>query len=283
MRLQSNSDKLQNQFIHLQHSDWLEKQRVAGAALSEVMSLLKQLVSDKTTMSLKEIDRFVDDEVTKRKCYPTFKNFKGFPGAICLSVNKQLVHGIPSDVQLKDGDLISFDFGCTFEGAIADSAVTVIYGDPAKKEHVRLIETTRDCLYNSIKAIAVGKPLGVIGNAIYRTAKQAGFNVITKFGGHGISWNKPHADIFVPNRALPEEGIHIQPGLTIAIEPLLVPGNCSGNTRIDDDGWTVCTDDIGCHHEHSIFVHNDRVEIITWREDEANFIPRELYFDKRAA
>lgn len=278
MRLQNNSDKLQNQFIHLHHEDWLEKQRVAGQALAEVMQILQQLVADKTTMSLAEIDSLVDDEISKRKCYPTFKNFKGFPGAICISVNKQLVHGIPSDTKLQDGDVVSFDFGCTFEGAIADSAITLIYGEPLKKEHTRLIETTRDCLYNSIKAMAVGKPLGVIGNAIYRTAKQAGFNVITKFGGHGIDWNKPHADVFVPNRASPEEGIRIQPGLTIAIEPLLVPGNCTGNTRIDDDGWTVCTEDVGAHHEHSLYVHKDHVEIITWREDEAAHIDRKVYF-----
>lgn len=282
MKIQNNIDKLQNSFITLHDSDWLEKQRIAGQCVAEVMFLLQQLVKEKTTLSLLEIDKLAEEEIIKRKCTPTFKGYKGFPNALCLSINKQLVHGIPTNIKLNDGDVVSFDFGATFEGAIADSAITVVFGEPHVKEHTKLIETTQNCLYNAIKAINVGKRIGVIGNAIYKTAKHAGFNVITKFGGHGIGWNNPHAYLFVPNKSLPEEGVVIQPGLTIAIEPLLVPGNCSTNTRIGDDGWTVYTDEIGYHHEHSIFVHSDRVEIITWRPDEANFIPRELYFDKRA-
>jgi methionyl aminopeptidase len=278
MRLLSKPEKLQNHFVSLQHSDWLDRQRIAGQSLAEVMIILQQLVADKTNLSLLEINKIVDDELDKRKCYPTFKNFKGFPAAICLSVNKQLVHGIPSDTKFQEGDVITFDFGATFEGAIADSAVTLIFGEPAKQEHVKLIETTRDCLYNAIKAMAVGKQIGVIGNAIYKTAKNAGFNVITKFGGHGIGWDKPHADLFVANKALPDEGIRIQPGLTIAIEPLLVPGNCSTNTRIADDGWTIYTEDVGSHAEHSLYVHTDHVEIISWRPEEEPMIPRKVYF-----
>jgi methionyl aminopeptidase len=279
MKLQSNSNQLLNSFVFLQHADWLHKQRVAGQCLAEVMNILQQLVANKTTLTGLEIDKIVDDEIVKRGCTPTFKHFKGFPNALCLSVNKQLVHGIPSDKRFAGGDVISFDFGATFEGAIADSAITVVYGEPIRREHTLLIETTRDCLYNAIKAMAVGKRLGVIGNAIYKTARNAGFGVVNKFGGHGIGWNKPHADIFVPNKSIPEEGIVIQPGLTIAIEPLLVPGNCSTtNTRIGEDGWTISTDDIGYHSEHSLYVHPDHVEIISWRPEEEQFIPRLVYF-----
>lgn len=278
MKLQSNS-KLQNYLVTLHQQDWLDKQRIAGQYLSDIMVMLQGLVKEKTTLSLLEIDKLVDQEIIKRDCTATFKNYKGFPGAICLSVNKQLVHGIPSDITLKDGDLITFDFGVTYKGAIADSAVTMIYGEATNKEHIKLIETTKICLYNAIKAIAVEKRLGVIGNAIYKTAKNAGFNVIDKFGGHGISWNKPHADLFVSNKSSSEEGILIQPGLTIAIEPLLVPGNCSTNTKTDEDGWSVSTEDIGSHTEHSLYVHSDHVEIITWRPEEESYIPRKVYFN----
>lgn len=279
MRTLNNLDKLQNQFISLQGNDWIERQRVAGQHLADIMLILKQLVQDKTKLSLLELDKLVETEIKHRGCTATFKNFKGFPASTCISVNKQLVHGIPSNYVLQDGDLISLDFGVTYEGAIADSAVTVIYGESQNKEHQRLIDTTRDCLYNAIKAIKIGKNIGVIGNAIYRTAKSAGFGVITRFGGHGIGWNKPHADIFIANRSLPEEGIRIQPGLTIAIEPLLVPGSCSINPKLGDDGWTVYTEEIGCHVEHSLYVHPDRVEIISWRKDEAEQIAREIPFD----
>lgn len=279
MKIQSNSEKLQNYFISLHHSDWLDKQRIAGQYLADIMCMLQSLVKDKTTLSLLEIDKIVDDEIVKRDCIPTFKNFKGFPGAICLSVNKQLVHGIPSDTKLKDGDLITFDFGVTYKGAIADSAVTMIYGETENKEHTKLIDTTKLCLYNAIKAMAVEKRIGVIGNAIYKTAKHAGFNVIDKFGGHGISWNKPHADLFVSNRSTPEDGVYIQPGLTIAIEPLLVPGNCATSTKIDEDGWTISTEDVGSHTEHSLYVHPDHIEIVTWRPEEEKDIPRKVYFN----
>ena len=279
MKLQSNVNKLQSSLITLHQEDWLDKQRIAGQHLADIMNMLQKLVKEKTTLSLLELDQIVEQEIIKRNCIATFKNFKGFPGSICLSVNKQLVHGIPSNTKLQDGDLISFDFGVTYEGAIADSAVTIIYGEAKHKEHIKLIETTQLCLYNAIKAMSVEKRLGVIGNAIYKTAKSAGFNVIDKFGGHGISWNNPHAELFVSNKSSPEDGAYIQPGLTIAIEPLLVPGNCSTNTITDLDGWTISTEDISAHFEHSLYVHHDHIEIISWRSEEETHIPRKVYFN----
>jgi len=277
--MKQSSNSLSNSLVTLHQSDWLDKQRVAGQYLADIMVMLQNLIKEKTTFSLLEIDALVEQEILKRECTPTFKNFKGFPGSICLSVNKQLVHGIPSDMKLQDGDLITFDFGVTYKGAIADSAVTMIYGEAKNKEHIRLVETTKLCLYNAIKAMGIGKRIGVIGNAIYKTAKNAGFNVIDKFGGHGISWNKPHADLFVSNKSSPDEGIYIQPGLTIAIEPLLIPANCSTNTKTDADGWTVSTEDISAHTEHSLYVHSDHVEIMTWRPEEESYIPKQVYFN----
>ena len=114
-----------------------------------------------------------------------------------------------------------------------------------------------------IEAIKVGSQLGVIGHAIHKYGKSKGFGVINQYGGHGLDWNAPHAPPFVANKAEINEGIRIQPGLAIAIEPQLVIG--STNTRVLDDGWTVVTDDIGAHFEHSVYVHENHVEVLTDR------------------
>jgi methionyl aminopeptidase len=276
MKLQQNNTvNLHSQFINLHGCDWLEKQRIAAKCHVDVMQLLKQLVADKTNLSLLELDKIVENEILKQNCTPTFRQYRGFPSSCCMSVNKQLVHGIATNYKLQDGDVITFDFGATFEGAIVDSADTMIYGDPKSKEHVRLINTTRECLYNAIKSIVPGKRIGIIGNTIYKTAQNAGFGVITKFGGHGINWNKVHSSPFIANKSIQDEGVIIQSGMSIAIEPLCSIG--STDTKTDADGWTIwCDGEMSAHFEHSIFVHSDRVEIMTWRQDEN--IEREIYW-----
>lgn len=279
MKILPLQESISNSFVKLKADDWITRQRIAGQCLAQTMDIITEIVKSGAQITPLEISDLADSEIIKRNCVPTFKGYKGFPAAVCISVNREIVHGIPKPVKLKDGDVVSFDFGVTFEGAIADSAKTMIYGKPAKREHELLIKTTEDCLYNSIKAIKIGKHIGVIGNAIYKTAINAGFNVITRLGGHGISWNNPHADLFVSNKSAVDEGIRIQPGLTIAIEPLLVPGNSSTNIKVDEqDGWTITTDEISAHTEHSLFIHEDRIEIMSWRTEESNRISREIAF-----
>ena len=277
MKLQQNNIAgLHNQFVNLHGSDWLEKQRIAAKCHIVVMRLLQQLITDKTNLSLLEIDHIVENEILKHNCKPTFLGYKNFPNACCMSVNKQLVHGIATNYKLKDGDVVTFDFGATFEGAIVDSADTMIYGMPKSKEHTRLINTTRECLYNAIKAIKPGKRIGVIGNTIYKTAQNAGFGVITKFGGHGINWNKVHSSPFIANKSSPDEGVIMQSGMSLAIEPLCSIGGI--DTKIDQDGWTIwCDGEMSSHQEHTVFIHNDRVEIMTWRTNEE--INKEIYFN----
>lgn len=267
MKIES-PDNLVSSFVKLKDQDWLERLRVAGSCVSSVMTLLESLVKDKTDMSLNEISLFAENEILKQDCTPTFKNYKGFPSAVCISVNKQLVHGIPTDYKLKDGDVISFDFGATYKGAIADSAITCIYGEPADKEHLDIITATQESLYAGIRAVKVGSRLDSIGYNIYRSARDKGFKVIETYGGHGIDENTPHAEPFVYNKSSPHEGIRIQPGLTIAIEPMLVPYRSSINTRTASDKWTIYTDEIGAHFEHTIFVNEDGAEIITKRKNE---------------
>lgn len=263
MRLSTRESFSVSSFVMLKNQDWLDKQRIAGKIAAQTLVALQKKVEEKTTDSLLELNAFAEDIITNAGGFPTFKGYKGFPAGVCISVNKQLVHGIPTDYQLVEGDVISFDLGVTVDGAIADTAITCIYGQSKSDKHVTLIKATEESLIKGIEAISVGKRLGCIGNAISRCAKWYGFSVITKYGGHGLEWNQPHAQPFVENKSELENGIRIQPGLSIAIEPMLVLG--STDTKVDIDGWTVVTPDIGCHFEHSIYVHEDHVEIITDR------------------
>jgi methionyl aminopeptidase len=254
-----------NSLIKLKNNDWLVKQRQAGRIAAQTLKLLEQMVVDKTTKSLLELNQIAEEYIMSSGGIPTFAGYKGFPAGVCISVNKQLVHGIPTDYKLQDGDLVSFDLGVTFEGAIADTAITCIYGDPKSELHVKLIKATNESLMKGIEAIAVGKQLGCIGNAIYRCAKGYGYNVIYKYGGHGLTWDNPHCEPFVSNKSEINEGITIQPGLTIAVEPMLVENDTY--TYIDKDGWTVwCPSGMSAHFEHSLYIHEDHVEIITKRE-----------------
>jgi methionyl aminopeptidase len=255
----------QNAFVKLKDSSWLERLRVAGKCVSSTMIKLEVLVKEKTNLSLVELSDFAESEIRKQDCEPTFKGYKGFPAAVCISVNKQLVHGVPTDYKLQDGDLVSFDFGATYKGAIADSATTCIFGEAKHKEHIALIKATKESLAEGIKAVAVGNRIGAIGHAVYNCARERGFRVIENYGGHGIDENTPHAQPFVSNKSEPNKGVRMQPGLTIAIEPMLIPYRTQPRTKTGSDGWTVYTEDIGAHEEHTIFVHEDGIEIITER------------------
>ncbi len=263
MKLNHRDPFVSNGFFTLKGQDWLEKQRVAGAVVAKCLKHLEQRVKEKTNLTTKELSLEAEQIILDNKCTPTFKGYKGFPEAVCISVNKELVHGIPKDNKLEEGDVVSFDLGATFEGAIADSAITCIYGEPKSSRHQELILATEQALLEGIRAVKVGDRLGVIGNAISKYAKSKGFGLVTLYGGHGLTWNVPHDQPFVANKSDPNMGPRIHPGLTIAIEPMLTLG--SPETKIMPDNWTVMTSDIGSHFEHSIYVNEDHVEIVTLR------------------
>lgn len=270
MRILSKNSFNNNIFIDLKNQKWLEKQRIAGKIVADTLSLLQQLVNEKTSKSLIELNSIAEEYIINSGATLTFKGYKGFPAGVCISVNKELVHGIPKEYKLQDGDVVSFDLGATFEGVIADSAITCIYGNHKSELHVKLINATEECLMRAINSIKVGSRLGIIGHTISKCAKKNGFGLITKYGGHGISITDdglgiPHSAPFVANHANINEGIRIQPGLVLAIEPMLVIG--ASDTKTLNDGWTVVTNDIGAHFEHSIFIHNDHVEILTLRNN----------------
>jgi methionyl aminopeptidase len=270
MKVNTQADE--KNILILKDKNWLEKQRIAGKVVADTLTLLEGMVGEKTKLTTLELSRVAEDFIIKNNCTPTFKGYKGFPEAVCCSVNKQLVHGIPNNYQLQEGDIISFDLGATYNNVIADSATTCIYGDAKSDEHVRLINNTKKALYTAINKIKVGLQLGVIGDAIYKIGKDNGYGVVTSYGGHSICTNEkgegvPHAFPFVSNKDIPNNGIRFQPGMTLAIEPLFVLGGDSF-TYLNEDGWTVNCKNISCHQEHTIFVHENEVEILTLRKNE---------------
>jgi methionyl aminopeptidase len=259
-------------FIQLQSDKDFDHFRYVGKVVAEALSNLEQLVSDKTIKTLKELDKITEEYFVQMKCQPVFKGYKGFPATLCASVNYQLVHGIPTDYALQEGDLISFDTGCSYQGAIADSALTCIYGKPKEEWHKKLIEATQQALYAAIKEVKVGERLGNLGNAIFHSARKDGFKVIENFGGHGIAKNKVHGEPFICNKDEKNQGIRMQVGNVFAIEPLLVPKSCSTKTKIADDGWTILTEEMSAHHEHSMLLTDRGVEVLTKRTNETNFL-----------
>lgn len=264
MRIVSSQPFKDNFYITLKNTEWLEKQRVAGKIVAQTLNMLLQLVKEKTKLSCLQLNQLAEDFIINSGATPTFKGYKGFPAGVCISINKELVHGIPKNIFLQEGDVVSFDLGATVDGAIADSAVTCIYGEPKSEKHIQLIKTNEEALMSGIHSIKVGNKLGCIGNAISKHIKNNGFGIIDKYGGHGIDVNQPHASPFVNNKSVSNEGITIQKGLTIAIEPMSIIGDTY--TYVSSDGWTVIGQDISCHAEHTVFVHEDHVEILTARD-----------------
>lgn len=252
----------QTLLVTLKDDKWFDRQKIAGQCVGSILSALNRLIKEVTpNLTLRDLEQTAIKMFKEAGCTATFLGYKGFPGAVCLSVNRQLVHGIPSDYKIQDGDVVKFDLGATYEGAIADAAATAIYGNPKSVQHVELVETCRAALNNGIKAVTLGKRLGVIGYAIQHTVKRTRFGLITNYGGHGLDENKPHASPFVPNKSQPTEGIRIPVGLTVAIEPMVVVGDT--RTVVAKDGWTVLTEGVGAHFEHTIFVGPDKVHVMT--------------------
>jgi methionyl aminopeptidase len=257
MKILSHKNNLANKYITLKDREWLDLQIHAGKCISILFSEINNYLK-KDNISLKDLENLALIVAKQFNCEPTFLNYKGFPSAICTSVNKQLVHGIATNYILQDGDLISVDVGMTYNGVIADAARTWIYGTPKSNEHVRMIDVCKNALDLAIDSVAIGKQIGCIGNAIHKYVSSQGFSIITDYGGHGIGLNnQPHCDPFISNKSEINEGIRITPGLSIAIEPMIVIGDAK--TEVANDGWTVYTPDYGCHFEDSITIMDDGI------------------------
>ena len=233
--------------------------RQAGKVVALVLELLKKQVQP--GIQTRELDVFAEREVKRLGAIPSFKNYRGYPACLCVSINDEIVHGIPGKRTLKEGDVVSLDFGAIYNDYQGDAALTVGIGNigPAAS---KLIETTEGSLKEGIKAARAGKRLGDLSNAIQRYAEARGFAVVRQYTGHGIGHNM-HEDPLIPNYGTPGTGPLLRKGMTLAIEPMLNIG--TWETKVDDDGWTVRTMDgsISAHFEHTIAIRDDEAEVLT--------------------
>ncbi len=243
----------------------LEKMRKAGRITADALDKVIEAVAvGKTTADL---DAVAEDYLVSAGAKPSFKGYRGFPATICISINDEIVHGIPSAKRvLKEGDLVSLDFGAVWEGFHADSAVTVFVGGRAPNADAeRLVRTTEAALDAAIQVIFPGGRLSDIGHAIEGVAEPAGLGIVREYGGHGVG-RKLHEDPFIQNFGPPGRGPDLRPGLVLAVEPMLNLGE--DETRVMADGWTVVTADgsLSAHFEHTIAVTPEGHEILTARD-----------------
>jgi methionyl aminopeptidase len=239
--------------------------REAGRIVAEVLRILSERV--KPGMKTKELDILAERELKRLGAKPSFKGYRGFPANLCVSVNDEIVHGIPGDRVLNDGDIVSLDFGAIYNGFQGDAAVTVAVGN-ASPEARRLIDTTRAALETGIAAARAGATLGDVSAAIQQHAESRGYSVVREYTGHGIG-REMHEDPQIPNCTEPPYGLKpgagplLKKGMTLAIEPMLNVGDW--RTKVADDHWTVSTADgsLSAHFEHTIAINDNEPEVLT--------------------
>ena len=213
-------------------------------------------------VTTEEINRIAHNFITKSGAIPTFKGYQGYPAAACISINDEVIHGIPSKKRIiKAGDIVSIDVGATFNGYVGDNAATFAAGD-ISPEAQRLCDTTRESLYEGIKAAVAGGRIGDIGSTIQRYCEERGFSVVREFTGHGVG-KQMHEDPSVPNFGTPGRGVRLLPGMTIAIEPMINMGGAG--IRQLPDGWTIKTRDgsLSAHFEHTVAITSNGPVILT--------------------
>jgi len=237
--------------------------REAGRIVAETLRLLRRAIRPGITTA--ELDRIAEEHIRSRNAVPSFKGYRGFPGSICTSVNEELVHGIPGSRKLKEGDIVSIDVGACYKGYHGDSAWTFPVGevDAVKR---RLLEATEAALNAGLELIRPDVRLYTVSHRIQRVVEEAGFSVVREYVGHGIGANL-HEEPQIPNYGVPDRGPRLRPGMTLAVEPMVIAGE--RYVRTLEDNWTVVSvDGSPCaHFEHTIAVTEDGCEILTRFED----------------
>lgn len=213
-------------------------------------------------VTTEKIDRIAYEYIIKQGAKPNFLNYNGYPATACISINDEVIHGIPSKKRvIKEGDIVSIDLGAVLDGYNGDNAATFAAGK-ISPEAERLINTTKESLYEGIKAAVAGGRIGNISNAVQTYCEERGFSVVRDFVGHGIG-TKLHEDPAVPNYGTPGRGVRLLPGMTLAIEPMINAGGYE--VRQLSDGWTIKTKDgsLSAHFEHTVVITNDGPKILT--------------------
>ncbi len=240
----------------------IDKMRKSCQMTAEVLQEIVKLVEP--GIATEEIDRYAEDLVIKKGAIPAFKGYHGYPKSVCISINDEVVHGIPGKRKLSEGDIVSLDFGVLLDGFYGDTAVTVPVGKVSEDKQ-KLMDATQKSLDMGIAQAVAGNRLGDISHAVEQYVLQEGFSVVRDYVGHGIG-RQMHEDPQIPNFGLPNSGPLLKPGMVFAIEPMVNLGSYQVKTL--SDGWTVVTKDgkPSAHFEHTIVITRNEPEVLTWRK-----------------
>lgn len=241
----------------------IELMRQAGRITAAARSLAREMVTPGITTA--QIDREVRHFIEKCGAIPTFLGYGGYPASVCLSVNEEVIHGIPGKRVLKEGDIVSVDVGATYKGFVGDCAGTYVAGE-ASEEARRLIEVTRQSFFEGIKFARAGCRIGDISHAVQEYVEKNGYGIVREYVGHGVG-SVMHEAPEVPNFGAPGRGPRLVKGMTIAVEPMVTQG--TWEVRVLKDGWTVVTKDgkLAAHYENTIAITDGEAEILTYAED----------------
>lgn len=245
--------------VELKSKREIELMREAGKIVAEVLELLKKQVGP--GIKTKELDKIAEELIRKRGGVPAFKGYRGYPASLCISIDDEVVHGIPGDRVVREGQIVSLDVGVQKEGYFADGAFSVAVGKvPA--EAARLLQITEEALYLGLDFFRVGNRLGDVASAIEQKVEGANFSVVRELVGHGIG-RQMHEDPAVPNYGKPGTGMEIKPGLVVAIEPMVNAGDWP--VELKPDGWTMSTRDgsLSAHFEHTVAATEDGPLVLT--------------------
>ena len=245
--------------ISIKSSRDLKLMREACIISARALKLAGEAVQPGVTTG--EIDRIIRQYIESMGAKPNFLGYGGFPGSACISVNDQVIHGIPGNRIIREGDIVSIDTGATIHGFHGDNAATFAAGK-VSREAQALMDATRESLYEGIKMATAGNRVGDIGAAVQRYVEMRGYSVVRQFVGHGVGTNL-HEDPSVPNFGTPGRGVKLVPGMTLAIEPMVNAG--THEVSILGDGWTTVTKDgrLSAHFEHTIAITPDGPVIMT--------------------
>jgi methionyl aminopeptidase len=245
--------------ITIKSPEQIAKMRQAGRVVAEMLQACADAARPGITTN--DLDKVARGVLAKRKAKSNFLGYHGYPAVICTSPNSVIVHGIPGDYRLVEGDIISIDCGAIIDGWHGDAARTIPVGE-ISEEARKLITVTEESLWAGIQHVRDGARLTDIGHAVQTVAEGAGFSVVREYVGHGIG-TAMHEPPDVPNYGEPGKGIKLKSGMVLAVEPMVNLGSCE--TQLNDDGWTVITADgsLSAHFEHSIAVTDDGPEVLT--------------------
>lgn len=253
--------------IIIKSAEEIKIMKTAAAVTAEILYDLYDFV--KPGMSTKDIDDFVEGRILKKNMIPSFKGYNGFPASACVSVNDEIVHGIPRDDRiLQDGDIVSIDIGTTYEGFVSDAARTYGVGR-ISKEAEKLITTCRESFFEGLKCCNIGHKLSDIGHAIQSRVEKDGYGVVRDLVGHGVGRDM-HEDPQIPNYGVQGRGPKLMAGMTLAIEPMINAGTYE--VEYLEDNWTIVSADnsLSAHYENTVVITEGEPEIITLLEEEHN-------------